>query len=150
MKIKELMDETECSSMEEEKQERQIVRVDVKRALFLLLGAVTFPKAVPQLKRLGVGGVITLNESYETLAHGIDHLVIPTRNYLFASSFADISWVEYKHMTPVAALEYVRSQRPRFTNDKVAANFRVSCLLRQLDIEMSSRVFCTEEDCGNK
>ncbi|KAJ0524375.1 hypothetical protein HanHA300_Chr09g0299681 [Helianthus annuus] len=35
--------------------------------LFLLLGAVPFPKDVPRLKQLGVGGVITLNESYETL-----------------------------------------------------------------------------------
>lgn len=34
---------------------------------FLLLGAVPFPKDVPRLKRLGVGGVITLNEPYETL-----------------------------------------------------------------------------------
>ncbi|KAK7251498.1 hypothetical protein RIF29_34762 [Crotalaria pallida] len=190
MKIEEL-DETECSIVEEEEEEKnesQIVRVDAKRALvgagarilfyptllynvlrnkiesefrwwdqvdeFLLLGAVPFPKHVPQLKELGVGGVITLNEPYETLvpsslyhAHGIDHLVIPTRDYLFAPSFADISravefihqnaccgkttyvhckagrgrsttivlcyLVEYKHMTPAAALEYVRSRRPR-------------------------------------
>ena len=34
---------------------------------FLLLGAVPFPKDVPHLKMLGVGGVITLNEPYETL-----------------------------------------------------------------------------------
>jgi len=121
---------------------------------FLLLGAVPFPKDVPRLKRLGVGGVITLNEPYETLvptslyhAHGIDHLVIPTRDYLFAPSFVDINravdfihmnatygkttyvhckagrgrsttivlcyLVEYKNMTPIAALEYVRSRRPR-------------------------------------
>uniref|UniRef100_A0A5B6Z5I5 phosphatidylglycerophosphatase n=2 Tax=Davidia involucrata TaxID=16924 RepID=A0A5B6Z5I5_DAVIN len=121
---------------------------------FLLLGAVPFPKDVPRLKQLGVGGVITLNEPYETLvptslyhAHGIDHLVIPTRDYLFAPSFVDINQavhfihknassgrttyvhckagrgrsttivlcylVEYKNMTPAAALEYVRSRRPR-------------------------------------
>ncbi|KAA8534900.1 hypothetical protein F0562_029884 [Nyssa sinensis] len=121
---------------------------------FLLLGAVPFPKDVPRLKRLGVGGVITLNEPYETLvptslyhSHGIDHLVIPTRDYLFAPSFVDINravdfihknascgrttyvhckagrgrsttvvlcyLVEYKNMTPAAALEYVRSRRPR-------------------------------------
>ncbi|KAG5030122.1 hypothetical protein JHK87_013636 [Glycine soja] len=121
---------------------------------FLLLGAVPFPKDVPHLKKLGVGGVITLNEPYETLvpsalyrAHGIDHLVIPTRDYLFAPSFVDINravqfihqnatcgkttyvhckagrgrsttivlcyLVEYKHMTPATALEYVRSRRPR-------------------------------------
>ncbi|XP_056163770.1 phosphatidylglycerophosphate phosphatase PTPMT2-like [Syzygium oleosum] len=121
---------------------------------FLLLGAVPFPKDVPRLKQLGVGGVITLNEPYETLvpsslyhAHGIDHLVLPTRDYLFAPSFIDIGravdfiyrnsscgqttyvhckagrgrsttivlcyLVKYKHMTPAAALEYVRSRRPR-------------------------------------
>lgn len=121
---------------------------------YILLGAVPFPKHVPRLKRLGVGGVITLNEPYETLvpsslyrAHGIDHLVIPTRDYLFAPSFVDINravdfihknascgrttyvhckagrgrsttivlcyLVEHKHMTPAAALDYVRSIRPR-------------------------------------
>ncbi|XP_024966721.1 putative dual specificity protein phosphatase DSP8 [Cynara cardunculus var. scolymus] len=121
---------------------------------FLLLGAVPFPKDVPRLKQLDVGGVITLNEPYETLvptslyrAYDIDHLVIPTRDYLFAPSFVDIDravnfihknashgrttyvhckagrgrsttivlcyLVEYKHMTPASALEYVRSRRPR-------------------------------------
>ncbi|KAM7275535.1 hypothetical protein ACFE04_017401 [Oxalis oulophora] len=121
---------------------------------FVLLGAVPFPKDVPRLKELGVGGVITLNEPYETLVpsslyhdFGIEHLVIPTRDYAFAPSFIDISravefihknascgrttyvhckagrgrsttivlcyLVKYKHMTPTAALEYVRSRRPR-------------------------------------
>ncbi|KAL1356543.1 hypothetical protein HN51_008546 [Arachis hypogaea] len=187
MKIEELED-GECVMDERGYHERQIVRVDAKRALvgagarilfyptllynvlrnkieaefrwwdevdeFVLLGAVPFPKDVPHLKKLGVGGVITLNEPYETLVpsklyhtYGIDHLVIPTRDYLFAPSFADISkavqfihqnassgrttyvhckagrgrsttivlcyLVEYKHMTPAAAMEYVRSRRPR-------------------------------------
>ncbi|KAK4774965.1 hypothetical protein SAY86_009900 [Trapa natans] len=65
---------------------------------FLLLGAVPFPRDVPRLKHLGVGGVITLNEPYETLvpsslyhAHGINHLVIPTRDYLFAPTYEDIN-----------------------------------------------------------
>ncbi|XP_072967331.1 phosphatidylglycerophosphate phosphatase PTPMT2-like [Typha angustifolia] len=121
---------------------------------YVLLGAVPFPNDVPRLQRLGVGGVVTLNEPYETLvpsslykAHGIDHLVIPTRDYLFAPSLVDISravdfihrnasrerityvhckagrgrsttivlcyLIEYKHMTPESALEYVRSKRPR-------------------------------------
>jgi len=64
---------------------------------FVLLGAVPFPTDVPHLKQLGVQGVITLNEPYETLvptslyhSHGIDHLVIPTRDYLFAPSLGDI------------------------------------------------------------
>ncbi|XP_054809178.1 phosphatidylglycerophosphate phosphatase PTPMT1-like [Prosopis cineraria] len=64
---------------------------------FILLGAVPFPIDVPRLKELGVCGVITLNESYETLvpttlyhAHGIEHLVIPTRDYCFAPSLRDI------------------------------------------------------------
>ncbi|ESQ42756.1 hypothetical protein EUTSA_v10014536mg [Eutrema salsugineum] len=65
---------------------------------YLLMGAVPFRKDVPRLKQLGVGGVITLNEPYETLvpsslynAHGMEHLVIPTRDYLFAPSIADIT-----------------------------------------------------------
>lgn len=65
---------------------------------FVLLGAVPFPVDVPCLKKLGVHGVVTLNEPYETLvptslyhAHGIDHLVIPTRDYCFAPSLSDIS-----------------------------------------------------------
>lgn len=64
---------------------------------FILLGAVPFPTDVPCLKDLGVCGVITLNESYETLvptslyhAHDIDHLVIPTRDYCFAPSLSNI------------------------------------------------------------
>lgn len=64
---------------------------------FLLLGAVPFPSDVPCLKQLGVCGVITLNEPYETLVptslyldHGIEHLVIPTRDYCFAPSLGDI------------------------------------------------------------
>ncbi|XP_020592186.1 putative dual specificity protein phosphatase DSP8 [Phalaenopsis equestris] len=64
---------------------------------FLLLGAVPFPGDIPHLKQLGVGGVVTLNEPYETLvptslyqAYGIEHLVLPTRDYLFAPSFGDI------------------------------------------------------------
>ncbi|WCJ25832.1 Phosphatidylglycerophosphate phosphatase PTPMT1 [Euphorbia peplus] len=65
---------------------------------FILLGAVPFPTDVPRLKEEGVRGVVTLNESYETLvptslylAHDIDHLVIPTRDYCFAPSLSDIS-----------------------------------------------------------
>lgn len=64
---------------------------------FLLLGAVPFPKDVVRLKSLGVEAVITLNESYETLvssslyeSYMIKHLVIPTRDYLFAPSFDNI------------------------------------------------------------
>ncbi|KAF3335026.1 putative dual specificity protein phosphatase DSP8 [Carex littledalei] len=65
---------------------------------FVLLGAVPFPSDVPHLRRLGVRGVVTLNEAYETLVpsalyhvHEIAHLVIPTRDYLFAPSFEDIN-----------------------------------------------------------
>ncbi|KAJ7553624.1 hypothetical protein O6H91_06G105900 [Diphasiastrum complanatum] len=64
---------------------------------FLLLGAVPFPRDVLRLKSIGVQAVVTLNEPYETLVstsmykdQGIDHLVIPTRDYLFAPSLADI------------------------------------------------------------
>lgn len=34
---------------------------------FIILGAVPFPADVLRLKELGVSGVVTLNESYETL-----------------------------------------------------------------------------------
>ncbi|CAL4961514.1 unnamed protein product [Urochloa decumbens] len=121
---------------------------------FILLGAVPFPSDVPRLKQLGVRGVVTLNEPYETLVptslyqdYEIEHLVIPTRDYLFAPSLEDISQaidfihrnasrgsttyvhckagrgrsttivlcylIKYRSMTPEAALDYVRSIRPR-------------------------------------
>lgn len=44
----------------------------------MLLGAVPFPIDVPRLKDLGVRGVITLNESYETLVPTtLYHVSIP-------------------------------------------------------------------------
>ncbi|KAL5557323.1 hypothetical protein UlMin_039559 [Ulmus minor] len=94
-------------------------------------------------------GVLRFNKPkiFLNRAHGIEHLVIPTRDYLFTPSFVDISravefihknaccgrttyvhckagrgrsttillcyFVEYKNMTPAAALDYVLSQRPR-------------------------------------
>uniref|UniRef100_A0A7N0VKK7 phosphatidylglycerophosphatase n=1 Tax=Kalanchoe fedtschenkoi TaxID=63787 RepID=A0A7N0VKK7_KALFE len=65
---------------------------------FILLGAVPFPSDVHRLRELGVRGVVTLNEPYETLvppslyhANGINNLVIPTRDYCFAPSTSDIS-----------------------------------------------------------
>lgn len=72
---------------------------------FLLLGAVPFPSQVLTLKELGVHGVITLNEPYETLVpsslyqmNGIEHLVIPTRDYCFAPSLSNICQaVEFIH-----------------------------------------------------
>ncbi|CAL9079734.1 unnamed protein product [Musa textilis] len=64
---------------------------------FLLLGAVPFPTDVPRLKQLGVHGVITLNEPYETLvpallylAHGIEHMLIPNTNKRL--TFCSITW----------------------------------------------------------
>ncbi|KAL5232423.1 hypothetical protein ABZP36_031199 [Zizania latifolia] len=121
---------------------------------YVLLGAVPFSSDVPHLKQLGVKGVVTLNEAYETLvptslyqAHGINHLKIPTRDYLFAPSVEDICQavdfihrnasqggstyvhckagrgrsttivlcylIKYRNMTPEAALDHVRSVRPR-------------------------------------
>ncbi|KAK2980266.1 hypothetical protein RJ640_016944 [Escallonia rubra] len=64
---------------------------------YILLGAVPFPTDVPCLKELGVCGVVTLNEPYETLvptslfhAHSIEHLVISTRDYVYAPSYGHI------------------------------------------------------------
>ncbi|KAJ8444355.1 hypothetical protein Cgig2_019913 [Carnegiea gigantea] len=143
---------------------------------FVLLGAVPFPSDVLRLKELGVGGVVTLNEPYETLvptslyqAHDINHLVLPTRDYLFAPSLNDICqavnfihskllWkfcvlrvccVQHKNMTPDDAYGYVRSIRPRVllastqwqaVNDYY--NFKVkSCgLSLRNDLELRSSV----------
>lgn len=65
---------------------------------FILLGAVPFRRDVSRLQKLGVRGVITLNEPFETLvpssmyqSRGIDHLVLPTRDYMFAPSLVDIN-----------------------------------------------------------
>uniref|UniRef100_A0A9I9D6M4 Dual specificity protein phosphatase DSP8 n=1 Tax=Cucumis melo TaxID=3656 RepID=A0A9I9D6M4_CUCME len=88
---------------------------------FILLGAVPFPADVPRLKEVGVRGVITLNEPYETLVpstlyrdHGIDHLTIPTRDYCFAPLLSDICLaVQCKQMTPDEAYKHVKSIRPR-------------------------------------
>ncbi|KAF1873055.1 hypothetical protein Lal_00016175 [Lupinus albus] len=85
--------------------------------------AVPFPVDVPQLKELGVRGVITLNEPYETLvptklydAHGIDHLVIPTRDYCFAPSLRDICHaVNFIH-----GEEYANWLTIMISNNKVA------------------------------
>ncbi|KAM3712276.1 hypothetical protein ACJW31_01G168800 [Castanea mollissima] len=159
---------------------------------FLLLGAVPFPKDVPRLKQLGVGGVITLNEPYETLvptslylAHEIDHLVIPTRDYLFAPSFVDISQavdfihqnassgrttyvhckagrgrsttivlcylVRYKHMTPIDALEYVRSRRPRVLLAPSQWKGKISLVALTMALEYGEcccRLFYVALHCG--
>ncbi|CAN4127656.1 unnamed protein product [Withania somnifera] len=72
---------------------------------FVLLGAVPFQSDVKRLRELGVSGVVTLNEPYETLvptslyeAQGIRHLVLPTRDYLFAPSLNNICQaVEFIH-----------------------------------------------------
>lgn len=73
---------------------------------FLLMGAVPFHKDVPRLKQLGVGGVITLNEPYETLVPSslynvgsmAPHLVfliffcLPVGNLMIASCFRLMKW----------------------------------------------------------
>lgn len=64
---------------------------------FVLLGAIPFRSDVTRLKKLGVSAVITLNEPHETLVptsfyedHEIRHLVLPTRDYMYAPSLSDI------------------------------------------------------------
>lgn len=54
---------------------------------FILLGAVPFPSDVPYLKKLGVDGVVTLNEPYETL--------VPTALYKVRITFAYMLWLPY-------------------------------------------------------
>ncbi|KAG2604255.1 hypothetical protein PVAP13_4NG043300 [Panicum virgatum] len=62
---------------------------------FILLGAVPFRRDVLRLQKLGVHGVITLNQPFETL--------VPSSMYQ----------VKYKKMAPETAFEYVRSKRAR-------------------------------------
>ncbi|KAJ6695977.1 DUAL SPECIFICITY PROTEIN PHOSPHATASE DSP8-RELATED [Salix koriyanagi] len=101
---------------------------------FILLGAVPFPSDVPCLKGLGVGGVITLNEPYETLvptslyhAYGINHLPSFMKMYHQdkttyvhckagrgrSTTIVICYLVHHMQMTPDAAYNYVRSIRPR-------------------------------------
>ena len=51
----------------------------------MLLGVVLFPKDVPHLKKVGVGGVITLNEPYEILVqlYQVRHIPFPFLECLF-------------------------------------------------------------------
>lgn len=53
----------------------------------MLLGAVPFPADVKRLKDLGVGGVITLNEPYETLVSTSQYQV-SFLQFLWISVFA--------------------------------------------------------------
>lgn len=55
---------------------------------FILLGAVPFPADVPRLKELGVCGVVTLNEPYETLVPtSLYHVRKASANTLFRKSY---------------------------------------------------------------
>ncbi|KAF8102671.1 hypothetical protein N665_0197s0033 [Sinapis alba] len=109
---------------------------------FLLMGAVPFRKDVPRLKQLGVGGVITLNEPFETLvpsslynAYEMEHLVIPTRDYLFAPLIADITRaVDFIHKNALLGkTTYVHCKAGRGRSTTV-----VLCYLLQL-LNMSAR-----------
>uniref|UniRef100_A0ACD6AAJ4 Uncharacterized protein n=1 Tax=Avena sativa TaxID=4498 RepID=A0ACD6AAJ4_AVESA len=89
---------------------------------FILLGAVPFRRDVPRLQKLGVHGVVTLNEPFETLvpssmyqSRGIDHLVIPTRDYMFAPSLVDISQaVDFIHRnTSLGRMTYIHCKAGR-------------------------------------
>jgi len=91
----------------------------------ILLGTVPFQSDVPRLKQLGVRGVVTLSEPYETLvptslyqAHEIEHLVIPTRDYLFAPSLEDISQaIDFIHckLSPFLVYIYEKIHEGKFT-----------------------------------
>uniref|UniRef100_A0ACD5X9N1 Uncharacterized protein n=1 Tax=Avena sativa TaxID=4498 RepID=A0ACD5X9N1_AVESA len=71
----------------------------------ILLGAVPFPSDVPRLRELGVRAVVTLTKAYERLVpaalyaeHGMDNLVLPTTDYLYAPSPDDLlRAVEFIH-----------------------------------------------------
>uniref|UniRef100_A0A0E0A548 Dual specificity protein phosphatase DSP8 n=1 Tax=Oryza glumipatula TaxID=40148 RepID=A0A0E0A548_9ORYZ len=110
---------------------------------FILLGAVPFRRDVPRLQKLGVYGVITLNEPFETLVPSSIYVQLEV-SYDTECSSAEIFslvglitllflqeitcllphlWilvellisyiVKYKNMTPSTAFEHVRSKRAR-------------------------------------
>ncbi|KAJ8774401.1 hypothetical protein K2173_012475 [Erythroxylum novogranatense] len=88
----------------------------------ILLGAVPFPSDVPRLKELGVRGVITLNEPYETLVstslyqnvlHGQSTYVHCKAGRGRSTTIVLCYLVHHNRMTPGAAFDYVRSIRPR-------------------------------------
>ncbi|KAG8653720.1 hypothetical protein MANES_05G053202v8 [Manihot esculenta] len=90
--------------------------------LFILLGAVPFPTDVPCLKALGVSGVVTLNEPYETLVPtSLYHNIPPMeRQYMFTERLVGGAVQQLFSLTllntgttPGAAYGYVRSIRPR-------------------------------------
>ena len=115
---------------------------------FILLGAVPFPIDVPHLKEHGVHGVITLNESYETLvptslyhAHGIDHLVIPTRDYCFAPSLRDISHaVDFIHENTVSGrTTYVHCKVGRGRSTTIVICYLVGAVPEEGEIEQNEK-----------
>ncbi|KAK6117457.1 hypothetical protein DH2020_048784 [Rehmannia glutinosa] len=69
--------------------------IDNFESVDLSVSAVPFPSDIHRLKELGVCGVVTLNESYETL--------VPSSLYE----------VKYRQMMPDVAYNYVKSIRPR-------------------------------------
>uniref|UniRef100_A0A0E0L7Y2 Uncharacterized protein n=1 Tax=Oryza punctata TaxID=4537 RepID=A0A0E0L7Y2_ORYPU len=102
---------------------------------FILLGAVPFRRDVPRLQKLGVFGVITLNEPFETLVPSSMKCILweadiyslqswkrqeynyclmlsgsPNTHLLLNDPFHQ---VKYKNMTPSTAFEHVRSKRAR-------------------------------------
>ncbi|KAK2966581.1 hypothetical protein RJ640_010002 [Escallonia rubra] len=137
---------------------------------YILLGAVPFPTDVPCLKELGVCGVVTLNEPYETLVptslfhvrmltvHSIEHLVISTRDYVYAPSYGHICQaVDFIHGGPIviglieAVQDYYlhrvkRAESNGSTNSLVLTSLGVPAKLKLGAFDDGSVVFVSESD----
>ncbi|KAG8653718.1 hypothetical protein MANES_05G053202v8 [Manihot esculenta] len=126
--------------------------------LFILLGAVPFPTDVPCLKALGVSGVVTLNEPYETLVPtSLYHNIPPMeRQYMFTERLVGGAVQQLFSLTllntgttPGAAYGYVRSIRPRVL--LASSQWRV-CMILTLHFFVClflRALFLLNNKCGN-
>ncbi|XP_062200798.1 phosphatidylglycerophosphate phosphatase PTPMT1-like isoform X2 [Phragmites australis] len=124
----------------------------------VLLGAVPFPSDVLRLKELGVCGVVTLNESYERLvpkslyeAHGIDNLVLPTRDYLYAPSFVNLcEAADFVHRNASCGkLTYVHCKAGRGRSTTVVLCYLAVQEFYQLRVKKTGGLNCPASCPGN-
>lgn len=92
-----------------------------------MLGAVPFPADVLRLKELGVSGVVTLNESYETL--------VPTSLYHVSIYFGFIV-----PLVVAASIYEIAKSCRRLPLEAFSSNQTVCCLLILLCLTTSSKL----------
>ncbi|KAL6985925.1 Phosphoric monoester hydrolase [Sarracenia purpurea var. burkii] len=77
-------------------------------------GVIINPERLPSNPKVFGSKLRSSLSHWKAKAHGISHLVLPTRDYLFAPSLNDICQaVQHKQMMPETAYNYVKSIRPR-------------------------------------